>query len=124
VAECAGRAAAKATIYGQEPGFDLILLDLILDDGDGFELIRFCRAHPRPPRLVAISDKGNPSSDYLYCALECGADLALSKKEPDLATAVAALLEGDAAAVDDLKRRKRPRRTPMVWPLRLLRSFS
>src|SRR3954469_2006592 len=83
VVEAQGGAAAVAALIGSfDRPFEAMLLDLVMDDGDGFEVLLHCQAMIERPKIVAMSSKGNPSSDYLRCALACGADLALTKGEP------------------------------------------
>jgi DNA-binding response OmpR family regulator len=126
VAEAASGRVAAADLDAGLTAVDLILVDLIMADGDGFDVIRSWVGRRDRPALVALSGKGNPPSDYLYCALALGADLALSKAEPlvEIVVAVETLLRGDLAAILDLKRRKKPRRTPLLWPRRLVRAAS
>lgn len=120
-----GRVAMPG-IHAEAAAVDLILLDLIMADGDGFDVIRSWAGRRDRPVLVALSGKGNPRSDYLYCALALGADVALSKDEPlaEIVAAVETLLRGDLETVLELKRHKKPHRTSLLWPPRLMRAAS
>lgn len=123
VAEAASRQAASDAAGGAS--FDVIVLDLIMADGDGFDVIRESQNRPARPRIIALSGKGNPVSDYLQCALACGADLALAKGEQKLSTLVdivETLALADTVAVRDLQRELRPLRSPLCWPASLIRT--
>lgn len=67
-------AAAREALAGA--GFDVVLVDYDLDDGQGVDLIRELRRAPRCPRLVAVSarDDGNRA------LIEAGADAACDKR--------------------------------------------
>jgi DNA-binding response OmpR family regulator len=67
----------RAMIKGGEP-FDLIMLDLMLPDGDGTELIPEIRQrHPKTPvALLSARD------DVDEAASEAGADAAMPKESP------------------------------------------
>lgn len=60
--------------------FDLIVTDLTMPEMTGIETIRAIRAHPAPPRILAMSGGGrNQPVDLLAVATEIGADLGLEK---------------------------------------------
>jgi two-component system, OmpR family, response regulator len=55
----------------QRGGIDLVLLDLMLPDGDGIELCRDLRVHSKMP-VIMLTAQGDPGSRVL--GLELGAD--------------------------------------------------
>jgi DNA-binding response OmpR family regulator len=50
---------------------DLVIADLRLPDGDGFQLVRAARAAPRPPAIIVVT--GVPSEDRRRAAMTAGA---------------------------------------------------
>ena len=50
---------------------DLVISDLRLPDGDGFQLVRAARAAPRPPPIIIVT--GVPSEDRRRAAMTAGA---------------------------------------------------
>jgi DNA-binding response OmpR family regulator len=89
-------------------GYDLLLLDLMLPDGDGLDLTRELRAQPRTRRLplLMLTARGEPTDRVV--GLEIGADDYLAKPfEPrELLARVKALLRRAApeAAADEVLR--------------------
>ncbi len=59
---------------------DLILLNLKLSDGTGFDLIRWLKAHYPAAKIVLLSSNG--ASEYRQAAYTCGADYFLLKESP------------------------------------------
>ena len=61
-------------------GVDVLIVDLIMPDVDGVELIEQARKLSSPPAIIAISGGGKASADfYLNLARAVGADLCLRK---------------------------------------------
>ncbi len=50
---------------------DLVIADLRLPDGDGFQLVRTAREVPRPPPVIVVT--GVPSEDRRRAAMTAGA---------------------------------------------------
>ena len=59
---------------------DLILLDLKLSDGTGFDFTRWLKTHHPAVKVVLLSSNG--SSEYRQAAYGCGADYLLLKESP------------------------------------------
>ena len=55
----------------QDPGFDLVLSDVMLPDGDGFEILEFTRGLEAPPPLILATARPVASAERR--ALEMGA---------------------------------------------------
>src|SRR5512139_1845612 len=91
--DCAGSLAAGRERL-KRAGYDALLLDLMLPDGDGLELTRELRADPRLRRLplLMLTARGEPMDRIV--GLELGADDYLPKPfEPrELLARVKALL--------------------------------
>jgi DNA-binding response OmpR family regulator len=102
------------------PRFDLILLDLIMPNGHGFDVIEALRLRLDRPKIVAMSGKGNPSCDYLAHSLSRGADWAFAKGGAlaELAQAVDTLLAG--GTIKPRTQAAQPAR--LRWPSWLLRQ--
>jgi len=100
--ESAGTLAAGRERLRHE-AFDVLLLDLMLPDGDGLDLTRELRADARLKRLplLMLTARGEPSDRIV--GLEIGADDYLPKPfEPrELLARVKALLRRSAAPADD-----------------------
>jgi len=56
---------------------DLVISDLRLPDGDGFQLVRAARTAPRPPPVIIVT--GVPSEDRRRAAVTAGAAAFLAK---------------------------------------------
>jgi DNA-binding response OmpR family regulator len=56
---------------------DLVIADLRLPDGDGFQLVRAARATSRPPPIIIVT--GVPSEDRRRAAVTAGAAAFLIK---------------------------------------------
>ena len=56
---------------------DLVIADLRLPDGDGFQLVRAPRAAPRPMPIIIVT--GVPSEDRRRAAMTAGAAAFLAK---------------------------------------------
>jgi CheY-like chemotaxis protein len=60
--------------------WDVLLVDILMPNVDGLEVIMAAKAVARPPRIVAMSDNGIRSGwVYLRLAEVLGAELCLSK---------------------------------------------
>jgi two-component system, NarL family, response regulator NreC len=55
----AGDAAEAIRLLKQEP-FDLLIVDIVLPDGDGFEVAEEAAALPAPPRIIGMSGCWDP----------------------------------------------------------------
>ncbi|MDM4765475.1 response regulator transcription factor [Pelomonas sp. SE-A7] len=102
VAVAGSLAAGRATIHDSLP--DLLVLDLMLPDGDGLDFCRELRGNPRLKRLpvLMLSARGEPMDRIL--GLELGADDYLPKPfEPrELQARIKALLRrAEPGAADD-----------------------
>src|SRR5438105_3883823 len=66
--------AAEASALALAPGADLVVLDLMLPDGSGFDLIRGWRSasQPRPMPIIVLSSRDGEADRV--AALESGAD--------------------------------------------------
>ncbi|MDL2339384.1 MAG: response regulator transcription factor [Pseudomonadota bacterium] len=95
------RRAASGTSTPQDPGYDALVLDLMLPDGDGLDLCRELRAEPRTRHLplLMLTARGEPMDRIV--GLELGADDYLPKPfEPrELLARVKALLRRAAPVV-------------------------
>jgi DNA-binding response OmpR family regulator len=108
--DVAGSAAAGLDQLAREPGrYELVLLDLMLPDGDGLDLCRRIRAQGGPNAglpIVMLTAKGDPLDRVV--GLELGADDYLPKPfEPrELLARVRAVLRrrGDGPKVADVMR--------------------
>jgi two-component system OmpR family response regulator len=82
----------------QRGGIDVILLDLMLPDGDGIELCRDLRMHSKMP-VIMLTAQGDPISRVL--GLEMGADDYVSKPfEPrELLARIHALMRRSSGAL-------------------------
>ncbi len=56
---------------------DLVLLDVMLPDLDGFEVCRRLRAEPAPPRIILLTARGRDAERHK--GLDLGADLYVTK---------------------------------------------
>lgn len=75
---------------------DLVVTDVMMDDGDGIELLRALRQKNPCPRIIVISGYADRDSvDFLSLAQKLGASTVLSKpfKEADFLRAVEQCLE-------------------------------
>jgi DNA-binding response OmpR family regulator len=95
------RLAAFGTSTPQDPGYDALVLDLMLPDGDGLDLCRELRAEPRTRHLplLMLTARGEPMDRIV--GLELGADDYLPKPfEPrELLARVKALLRRAAPVI-------------------------
>src|SRR5438105_1164973 len=69
VADAASAAAARAAIAGTR--FDLVVLDVMLPDGDGYTLCRELRATASTTRVLMLTARG--LEDDLVTGLDAGA---------------------------------------------------
>jgi len=90
VEAASGREAMQLISQG---GVQVLLLDLVMPEGDGLDLIRRLRSFKAPVRILAMSGRND---EYLAAAQQLGADRALSKPVHPAALqgAVRQLLEG------------------------------
>lgn len=67
------------TLYRSQP-FDLIIVDLIMPEKDGLEVIKELREEPTPPKIIAVSGGGRiEATRYLELARRMGAVQVLGK---------------------------------------------
>ena len=71
--------AALGVVEREQP--DLVLTDIYMETGDGYELIRALRELPRAIRVVAMS-AGRAGYDTLKAARHLGADAVIDKPFP------------------------------------------
>jgi len=90
--------AAAMRLELQRGGIDIILLDLMLPDGDGIELCRDLRTHSKMP-VIMLTAQGDPISRVL--GLEMGADDYVAKPfEPrELLARIHALMRRSSGAL-------------------------
>jgi DNA-binding response OmpR family regulator len=74
VQTAADLAAARRALSGDSP--DLVVMDLVLPDGDGMSILREFESAP-PPHVVVVT--GHASVDTAVEALRCGATDYLTK---------------------------------------------
>ena len=77
VVQAASSRAAIAILQGQVP--DLVITDIFMPDGDGFEIINELRQCALSVPIVVISGGGTVAGDYLHLARRLGATSVLSK---------------------------------------------
>jgi CheY-like chemotaxis protein len=90
------KSGRKALDLIEKDSYDLLILDLLMPETDGLEVIRAVRKNGGTVKILAISGGGNVSPDmYLKLAEKFGANSTLRKPfgKTDLLDAVAALLE-------------------------------
>ena len=85
--EAAGAAEALAAAYAQAP--DVVLLDVVLPDGNGFDVASQLSRDPRGPAVVLVSSRD--AEDYGRRVARCGARGFLSKSQLS-ATTLASVL--------------------------------
>jgi CheY-like chemotaxis protein len=74
---CGGNQAA--VVYAQHQP-DLVIADLIMQDGEGLELIMILRRTYKEAKIIAISGNGHGSkTNYLVMAQSLGADYTMEK---------------------------------------------
>ena len=71
-------AEARARLAPEQPGFDILLTDLLLPDGNGLELLAEVRDRKLPLAVVIITGSGD--QDAAVAALKAGADDYLVKR--------------------------------------------
>ena len=69
---CVDAAACLADVHGKLDGVDLVLLDLMLPDGSGFDLIVQIRREAQRPAIIVLSSRDEEADRV--AALESGAD--------------------------------------------------
>ena len=68
-----------AIVYAQHRP-DLLIADLIMQDGEGLELIKILRRTYKDAKIVAITGGGQGGkTNYLFMARELGADYSMEK---------------------------------------------
>jgi DNA-binding NarL/FixJ family response regulator len=72
-------AEAKLWLDDHPGGWDVAVVDLVLDQGAGMEVIRRCKADPNGGRIVVFSSYATPGVRQ-HC-LELGADAVFDKSE-------------------------------------------
>lgn len=63
----------------RQPFVDLILLDIVLPDANGLDILQRIRGHPRLAKLPVILMTGKSSADDVLAGLAAGADGYVSK---------------------------------------------
>jgi two-component system catabolic regulation response regulator CreB len=93
-------------------GVDLVVLDLMLPDGSGFDLIRGWRATARPMPIIVLSSRDGESDRV--AALESGADDYVTKpfSPREIVARVRAVLRRSAATASST--RPEPRQLPPI----------
>lgn len=89
---------------GRPPSFDIVITEIFMPQGDGFEVIRAAIRLPQHPPILVIDHPFSPATialrpDYLRMALELGADRVLANpvRLRTFHATVAALLNERAA---------------------------
>jgi DNA-binding NarL/FixJ family response regulator len=72
-------AEAKLWLDDHPNGWDVAVIDLVLDQGSGMEVIRHCRADPAAGKVVVFSSYASPGVRQHCLAL--GADAVFDKSE-------------------------------------------
>jgi DNA-binding NarL/FixJ family response regulator len=72
-------AEAKLWLDDHPTGWDIAVIDLVLDQGAGMEVIRRCKAEPNGGKVVVFSSYATPGVRQ-HC-LELGADAVFDKGE-------------------------------------------
>jgi len=70
-------AANRAEInheFNHGPDFDLVLLDIMLPDADGLQVLQSLRSHPKHASLPVILMTGKAGADFVQAGLAAGAD--------------------------------------------------
>ena len=100
-------AKTAAEADAQAVNVDLVVLDLMLPDGSGFDLIRGWRARERPMPVIVLSSR-DAEADRV-AALESGADDYVTKpfSPREIVARVRAVLRRSAAAVAAAEREAR-----------------
>lgn len=63
----------------RRPGADLVLMDIVLPDANGLEVLRRLRAHPKLAKLPVIMMTGKSAAEDVLAGLAAGADGYVSK---------------------------------------------
>jgi DNA-binding NarL/FixJ family response regulator len=79
VATASTEAEANLWLRENRDGWDLAIVDLVLDQGAGMNVIRRCRAEPGGGKVVVFSSYATPGV-RAHC-LELGADAVFDKSE-------------------------------------------
>lgn len=89
---------------GRQPLFDVVVTEIFMPQGDGFEVIRATIRLPQPPKILVIDHPFSPATivlrpDYLRMALELGAHRVLANpvRVRTFHAMVASLLDEGAA---------------------------
>ena len=87
-----------------EKHFDLLILDLELDDRPGMDILEECKFLETPPAVLVVS--GHTRSDYVVRVLRFGALGYVSKAAPkeELTDAIQSVLNGKLALSTDVAR--------------------
>jgi two-component system catabolic regulation response regulator CreB len=104
----AGNAAEAEALAATDLVVDLVVLDLMLPDGSGFDLIRGWRASERPMPIIVLSSR-DAEADRV-AALESGADDYVTKpfSPREIVARVRAVLRRSAARASSPREAKAP----------------
>jgi DNA-binding response OmpR family regulator len=97
----AGDGREALQILGGEPGFDLVILDVIMPGMDGYAVCREIRARPELEGVPVVFLTGKPGTEGMIEGLDAGAALYVSK--PFTASKLLAVVENvlESAAVSE-----------------------
>ena len=106
--------AARERVALTPPPFDLVLVDLILPDGSGLELLSHIREHELPLAVVILTGSGD--QEAAVAALKAGADDYLVKKSEHFADLSRVLVAAHRRFQEKLKQCARPLRVLYAEP--------
>jgi DNA-binding NarL/FixJ family response regulator len=79
VGSASTEAEAKLWLDEHQDGWDVVVIDLVLEQGSGMELIRHCREDPVGGKVVVFSSYATPGVRQ-HC-MDLGADAVFDKSE-------------------------------------------
>ncbi|MEC5385409.1 response regulator [Uliginosibacterium sp. H3] len=71
---CSSGARAIQMLDDPEQSIDVLVLDLMMPNVDGFDVLRAVRAHARRWSVPVIVQSGNGDQEFIRKAMEAGAD--------------------------------------------------